>query len=182
METGDGVSMENAFRRSIDFALQGHWEELEQWLQDRPDLLLFRNASGKTLLHVLAGFDGAVSTMRSLLAGPAAELINAADAAGATPLGNAIQAAQPHGAANIAMVKLLVEAGADLRQFDETGNPALHAAINAGRADLVEYLLVAGADPLQLNTYGDDAYQYAAWSQADRLAACLPPRPAPKKE
>jgi len=63
---------------------------------------------------------------------------------GARPDAEALTAAGRKGSAE--MVKLLVEAGADVNEVSRWGT-ALHLAVDEGRADTVAALLAAGADP-----------------------------------
>jgi ankyrin repeat protein len=48
---------------------------------------------------------------------------------------------------NVAEVKRRVEAGGDVNDYDKSGRTPLHCAALNGKADVVKYLLAAGADP-----------------------------------
>lgn len=139
-------------------ALRGYWDELEEFLDAEPDSTNATNSLDNTLLHIVACMDGGAAAIRQLIALNAD--VNKADKSGATPLGNAIHSGHRHGLDTDENIAILVAAGANLSQFDETGNPPLHAAIYARRPKVIKLLLDAGANPLQLNSYGDDAY---AW-------------------
>lgn len=63
---------------------------------------------------------------------------------GNTALWFAAQGPWPNG---LAVVRILVEAGADINKPCEHGRTALHMAAAWGHLDIVEYLLEKGADP-----------------------------------
>lgn len=68
---------------------------------------------------------------------------------------------------NLEIVKLLLEAGADINKRGRGGETALHAALcpdrekNVGRFNLVALLLNAGADPKVAYVGADSALHYA---------------------
>ncbi len=64
------------------------------------------------------------------------------------------------------------------RLADEEGNGNLHRAAKAGRADLCERLLEAGADPNAQNEIGWTPMHEAAWARRADLCALLVSRGA----
>jgi cell wall assembly regulator SMI1 len=83
-------------------------------------------------------------------------------AAGAKPDAEALVAAARHGTPK--MIRMLIEAGADVNEVSRWGT-ALHLAVDNKRADNVEALLAAGADPtLKLP---EDRRTYAGISPLD---------------
>ena len=54
---------------------------------------------------------------------------------------------------NLEVVKLLVESGADVEHFDESGSTPLHCAAAGNHPDVVAYLIVdAGCDKNKVRT------------------------------
>jgi len=102
-----------------------------------------RNSSGSTALHVVAAAPDAPNALQiasGLLESGADP--NAYDDEGRTPL---ILAARGD---NEALVRVLLEAGADVAARHTGGGTALHSAVEAGgSAAVVQVLLEAGADP-----------------------------------
>lgn len=172
-----GVHMvgETAFNEAVELALKGYWIELLGRLELCPELACHRDDLGRSLLHWLAGLDGAAAVIPRLLE-LNRDALNQSDDSGATPLGNAIHSGHRLGVGTDENVQLLVDGGADLRLLDETGNPPLHAALYERRWSIVKYLLARGADVLQLNAYGDDAYRYTDYLSDGEAKASLPVR------
>ena len=54
----------------------------------------------------------------------------------------------------VAVIKLLVAAGADVNGRDDRGNTALHGAVLRGYNDVVKTLIQAGANPYRANNDG----------------------------
>lgn len=140
-----------------------------------PDLVKYRYPDfGGNVLCDAVCYDGAHELVAKLL-----ELgsdSNEQYSDGATALGNAIRSGHRYGLDNFENIKLLVAAGAELRLFDETGNPPLHAAVDEGRRDVVQLLLHAKADLSQKNLYGDDIWQWMDWLKDWRMKELLPPK------
>ena len=57
----------------------------------------------------------------------------------------------------VAVIKLLIAAGADVNAKDDRGNSALHGAVLRGYNDVVKTLIEAGADPYRANNEGKSA-------------------------
>ena len=73
---------------------------------------------------------------------------------------------------DVAMTKVLVEAGADLNETDQAGT-ALMGASFKGNTEVVRYLLSAGADKSLKNTMGADALAYSEMSGKPELISLL---------
>jgi ankyrin repeat protein len=126
---------------------------------------------GQTAL-MWAAAKGRLDNLRLLLAHGAG--VNRASANGFTPLFFALKSGKPEVAAAVveaggstahvgpeattavqlamyqqdyAFAARMIEGGADIAAFDRNGNTLLHAAVLAGRPDLVKLLLARGADP-----------------------------------
>ena len=74
---------------------------------------------------------------------------------------------------DVATVRVLLRAGADLRARNPAGTPALILAARFGRDDVVWALVSAGADPLEKNASGQDAVAAARWAGRESLADAL---------
>jgi ankyrin repeat protein len=68
------------------------------------------------------------------------------------------------------IVKLLLEAGANVNTQDEIGQTPLHYATREGRKDIVELLLNAGADVKRTNKFGHTALTIAINNKYDEVA------------
>mgnify|MGYP002399448111 CR=1 FL=1 len=155
-------------------SLAGHWDEIDELLDSYPEVINCASRYDESVLHILGRAEGASRLVAKCLAMGADP--NRVTHSGSTPLGSAVHAGHNYGIGNEVNVRLLVEAGADLALFDETGNPPLHAAMASVKPKIVSYLLSVGADPLQENAWGDDAYAYAVWKGVPSMLALLPPR------
>merc|ERR1712078_956762 len=71
--------------------------------------------------------------------------VNAKDFKGVTPLGNAV------GHDQLSMVKVLIDAKANLNEVDSAGNSAVHFAAGYGRVKVLEHLLARGANASKVN-------------------------------
>jgi ankyrin repeat protein len=136
---------------------QSKWAEVIELLDLHPGLVekSSERLGGVSLLHLATCYDGAADLVKYLLMCGVDPNSVAAD--GATPLGNAIYSGHRCGVDTFDIVCILVSGGADLRLVDDTGNPPLHSAIKQRRLNVVKYLLEKGADPFQLNIYGEAA-------------------------
>ncbi len=92
-------------------------------------------------------------------------------------------------AGNLAIVKMLVEAGAKLETIDNAGMTPLAHAVALNRADVVEYLLAKGANAKaidgQKRSISDIANEASASAERDRILQLLakantPPAAAPQ--
>lgn len=54
---------------------------------------------------------------------------------------------------NLEIVKFLLESGARINDFGKRGTSPLHAAVGAGKADIVDFLLKNGADPTLTSSF-----------------------------
>lgn len=122
--------------------------ETSMWqraIEENPALLASRDASGASILHVLA-FNGAIEGMNWVLTRGLA--VDLTDRAGWTALHYAAAADQ------LAAARLLVEhhARADIRDKHEI--TPLHAAAGNGSTAMIELLLNAGADSTRRDLEG----------------------------
>lgn len=115
-----------------------------------------RDRDGQTALHVAAHATTDVEVHRLLLSLPGVE-VDARSNALATPL---ILAGE--GNPNPAVVRLLLEAGADVNAATRDGGTALNGAAYWNVPEVVELLLGAGADARHVDRFGRLAWQYAA--------------------
>ena len=70
---------------------------------------------------------------------------------------------------NAAVVRYLVEQGAQLQNPGANGQPPVHLAAWRGHAHLVELLLSVGADPLLKNNAGETALQASEHSMLSKV-------------
>merc|ERR1712199_104400 len=74
--------------------------------------------------------------------------VNSKDFKGVTPLGYAV------GHDKISIVKVLIDAKANLNEVDSAGNSAVHFAAGYGRVKILEHLLARGATVSKVNQMG----------------------------
>jgi len=116
--------------------------------------------AGDTPLHMAAA--GYRVEIAKLLLAVGADVNAAGKLRHATPLhyaadGNPERDAQRQ----IAMIRLLLEAGADIQAQDKNGATPLHRAVRTRCAEAVKYLLDAGADTTVRNKPGSTAFHLA---------------------
>lgn len=109
---------------------------------------------GNTPLHNAArtGDAGCVENLLKADAKIALKNVN-----GSLPLHHACYCGQP----NLAVVKLLVEAGSDVNERDEQGCTPLIIAAKKNQTDVIDYLRSHGADAKLKNLFGEDALHFA---------------------
>ena len=73
----------------------------------------------------------------------------------------------------LAVVKILLEAGADPRASDSDGRTALMRAVETERVDIAKELIAARADPLQADREGWTAFQEARNGANPKLVQLL---------
>jgi len=91
---------------------------------------------------------GNLKAAQDYLAANGDSSVDEKDSKGITALGYAI------GANRGAVVKLLIEKGADPFSVDDSGNSGLHYAAAYGRKEMLDYLVSAGGDINKKNTQG----------------------------
>merc|ERR1719359_2220749 len=74
--------------------------------------------------------------------------VNSKDFKGVTPIGYAI------GHDQLSVVKVLIDAKANLNDVDSAGNSAVHFAAGYGRVKVLEHLLARGANASKVNQMG----------------------------
>ncbi|MCW5219952.1 ankyrin repeat domain-containing protein [Verminephrobacter aporrectodeae subsp. tuberculatae] len=159
-----------AFKSIEYFILNGFWRDAIEMVKKNPETVSILEKDNDdqicSLLYIASFFNESHDLMKILLEFGADPNTEAESSGGATPLGNSIYNSDcKEEMNNIENIILLVSAGADLRKFDEAGNTPLHAAVYVGRPDIVEFLLISGADPFQKNLYGDDIFEYIIFHQ-----------------
>lgn len=171
----------------------GNQFELEKMLQDRPDLVNFRDYDFRTPLH-LAASEGHVDLCRFLVSRGAR--VNRSDRWGGSPLddahrhrhGDVIAYLRLHGATfgaktqlprfiqaaadgDAAEVRALLEFGnIDLDEGDYDRRTALHLAAGEGRAEMVQLLCQAGADVNVEDRWGNRPLDDAKNAKKDSTA------------
>jgi tetratricopeptide (TPR) repeat protein len=119
---------------------------------------------------------GDIAKVKKLLAADR-KLVNQTTDGGATPLHIAV------GLKNVAMVRLLVESGADLKAATPEGYTALHWAAYMNATDVATYLLSKGIDANAKTKTGLSAFQIAIKENATGVAKLLAEKTgAPYKE
>ena len=141
-------------------------EQVEQILQQNPDLAQTRSPDGLPALH-LATRLGDINTVRSLLAGGCdVNIQNQSKNSGYINEHALSEAAfwnRP------AIAKLLIESGAEVNARTEDEITALHRAARLGNIKIVKLLLDSGADPELATTRGQTAADWATRSDIKAL-------------
>ena len=143
-----------------DAAAQGDAKEIAKILKNKNDMNV-RNIYGRTPLFDAVSFYGIESTIiRSLIASGADVTI--ADATENTPLHESVLVG------NISILRLLLNAGAQVNKQNILGDTALHCAVKAGYRKafrsytaIVKVLIDSGADLSLKNNEGKIAADYA---------------------
>ena len=163
VQDGDGdTPLHLASRGSYASGFSNHPAAVRVLLQHGADLHRTNN-SGETPLHV-AVFTGVsaahVGVIKALL--DAGARPSAVDGNGLT----ALQRFSRHSENNGAIVRLLLQAGADPDRKDPQGDAPLHAAIKTGgsygKAEVVEALLDGGANPCVRDARGSTPYHMSS--------------------
>ena len=116
--------------------------------------------AGDSALHVAAA--GYRVEIAKLLLAVGAEVNAKGKHRHATPLHYAADGGLERDAKRqVAMIRLLLEAGADLHAQDKNGATPLHRAVRTRCVDAVKCLLDAGADPLMRNKPGSTVFHLA---------------------
>merc|ERR1719163_207143 len=93
--------------------------------------------------------------------------VNATDAKGVTPLGYAM------GHDQLSVVKVLVDAKANMNDVDSNGNSAVHFAAGYGRVKVLEHLLARGANASKVNQMGMTPMAAAQQNNQQQAVALL---------
>lgn len=126
-----------------------------------------RDKSGETPLHRAAAW-GRVEAAEALLS--AGAKLDAASNMGRTPLH---KAAGRHFKDNTAMIKLLLERGADPNARDGQGDSPLWAGAQPGMPDVARLLIGAGADVNNRNKQGRTPLHWAVFTKKSDYAKVL---------
>ncbi len=109
----------------------------------------------------------AAAVERLIAADPS--LLRAKDADGSPPLNVAAQAG------NVALARLLLDAGADINLGDNEGSNSLHLAASGGGAEMIDFLLSRGMDVNSADDNGSTAVLFAGgrrhWDVVRHLAS-----------
>ncbi|MGH7531405.1 MAG: ankyrin repeat domain-containing protein [Burkholderiales bacterium] len=139
----------------FDAASVGRTDRVLEWLDRDPTLINAYSSDGFFPLG-LAAFFGHVETVRALLA-------RGADVAQVARNPMRVQALHAAVAARaLDIVRLLVEAGAQVHAAQQEGWTPLHGAVHHGDLEMTRYLVAHGADPRQQNEKGQSAIGLAA--------------------
>merc|ERR1719326_1189766 len=93
--------------------------------------------------------------------------VNAKDFKGVTPLGYAV------GHDQLSVVKVLIDAKANVTDVDSNGNSAVHFAAGYGRVKVLEHLLARGATTSKVNQMGMTPLGAAQQNNQKQTAAIL---------
>jgi ankyrin repeat protein len=127
----------------------GDIDRLKNILTNRPEYLEIRDNRGYTPLHIAVS-NNQVEVARYLLDIGAS--VDSLDKENKTPLMIASSQYYP----SMAMMRLLVNRGADVNRQDRNGNTALHLAVGSAATQQIPFLLACGANPLLKN---DDGFE-----------------------
>ena len=167
----DAILAERAPADVFEAAAVGDATRLRELLDADPAALNAVSEDGFTPLH-LASFFGHAEAARTLLDRGAALETVAENPMRVRPL----HSAAASGSTDV--VRLLVEAGADVGAAQEGGFVPLHAVAQNGDAEAVELLLAAGASPDARTADGRTAADLATEAGHADLAARLAAPPA----
>ncbi|TYZ61657.1 hypothetical protein PybrP1_010656 [[Pythium] brassicae (nom. inval.)] len=117
-------------------------------------LVDLQNQFGNTPLHIAAR-TGSVGCVTRLLEADAK--VSLTNVNGSGPLHHACYCERP----NLAVVKLLVAAGADVNARDEQGCSPIIIAAKKNQTDVIDFLRSHGADAKLKNAFGEDALHFA---------------------
>ena len=177
IDAGDLDEVQRAIQRGADLRFElgrplrlashlGH-HEIVKYLLEQGAFVNACNETKETSLHT-AATQGNVKVARTLIEHGAN--VDAQDANCRTPLHSAVWASQ----VSIAIVKLLLEKGADLSiATKQNKNTPLHGVAFDGREQLGLMLLDEGADPSAKNTQGETPLYIAARSGNTPIAQLL---------
>lgn len=126
-----------------------------------------RSADGWPLLHLAAAFADEPTVRLLLDAGAEVGQVSG------TPMRNHALHAALALSKDAAVIRLLIERGADVNAVQTAGYRPLHQAAVTGREDLVRMLLDAGADRTACCDRGKTPAEYARERGHDALAAML---------
>lgn len=146
-----------------DAAHAGDVNRVEEWLKSNRSDLNSVIADGFSLLHVAAAF-GHEQLVAHLLDRGALVNAEAKNKAGETALHLAASFRESDVAARIC--DRLIANGAELNAKQIGGQTPLHHAVSKGAAQVVETLVLAGADPFLKDDQGKSAMDFAQGNDA----------------
>jgi uncharacterized protein len=147
-------------------AAVGDSDRVMALVETDPKLLNQHSQDGFTPLG-LAAFFGSETIAHNLMAKGANPNIASNNPMQVTPLHSAVAAGQ------MAVVRMLVESGANVNAVQQQGFTALHGAANLGDELIVRYLLQNGADPSARAENGPTAMDFALADGHQRIVNLL---------
>lgn len=150
-----------------DMAALGRVDDLEKAIKEDSEKLSARNPTGFTALHVAAMNDQceAIKTLLSLGIDPDIESTGQIEA---STLELVVATT-----ANFDSIKMLIEAGADVKRKVIGGGAYLHLAVNTASVEKVKYFLDRGVDPTMTDDEGKTALDVAKEREMNEVAEFL---------
>jgi len=165
--TRTGVALD-----AFEAAAVGDVESLTTAVDATPGIVQEQSGDGWTALHLAAAFGTPEAVQLLLDRGAPVDAISA-NAQKNQPLHAALALGR-----NPETIRILLQAGADPNARQTGGYTAIFSAAAANRRDLVELLVVHGADPAILNDFGQSAAGFARERSHADLADWLESRPS----
>ena len=159
---------------AFEAAAVGDAESLASAVDTAPGIVHEQSGDGWTVLHLAAAFGTPEAVQLLLDRGAPVDAVSA-NAQKNQPLHAALALGR-----NPEAIRILLEAGADPNARQTGGYTAIFSAAAANRRDLVELLVVHGADPAILNDFGQSAAGFARERSHTELADWLDSQPARK--
>jgi ankyrin repeat protein len=147
----------------------GHFQTADLLRHNGADPDTIRGRYGRNPLHA-AAYSGNSDVVRKLIEYGAADMINARDSGGSTPL---LLASEGHNFKGGSVLRLLLERGADINVQNHFGRTPLHRASFRGALGVVRLLLEHGADVEAKNNIDKTALQIAADEGHDEVVELL---------
>lgn len=160
--TRTGVALD-----AFEAAAVGDAESLARAVDADPQIVQDRSGDGWTALHLAAAFGTPEAAHLLLDRGAPVDAVST-NAQKNQPLHAALALGR-----NPQTIQILLEAGADPNARQTGGYTAIFSAAAANRRDLVELLVVHGADPAVLNDFGQSAASFARERSHAELADWL---------
>lgn len=141
--------------------------EMIEFLVSKGASLLATDSFGYTALHFATNPSGSLEGLKAVLKLESSNINSVENEQKNTPL----HFAAANG--NVAKIKALLDAGADMKAINNIGNTPLLSACYKDNVDAVALLISCGGDYLDLNNTGADCLAIAAKSNCLGVAAML---------